>query len=53
MNLSRASLAVQWLRLCVPNAGGLGSIAGQGNRAYVQLSVHIPQLKIPSAATNI
>ena len=23
------SLAVQWLRLCTPNAGGMGSIPGQ------------------------
>ena len=23
-------LVVQWLRLCVPNAGALGSIPGQG-----------------------
>ena len=25
----RTSLVVQWLRLCVPNAGGLNSIPGQ------------------------
>ena len=24
------SLVVQWLRLCLPNAGGVGSIPGQG-----------------------
>ena len=24
------SLVVQWLRLCAPNAGGTGSIPGQG-----------------------
>ena len=24
------SLVVQWLRLCTPNVGGLGSILGQG-----------------------
>ena len=28
------SLAVQWLRLCTPNAGGLGSISGQGTRSH-------------------
>ena len=28
-----------WLRLCTPNAGGLGSIPGQGTRS------HMPQLK--------
>ena len=26
------SLAVQWLRLCSPNAGGTGSISGQGTK---------------------
>ena len=25
-----SSLAVQWLRLCAPNAGDMGSIPGQG-----------------------
>ena len=33
------SLVVQWLRLCAPNAGGLGSIPGRGTRPYM------PQLK--------
>ena len=28
------SLVVQWLRLCTPNAEGLGSISGQGPRSY-------------------
>ena len=27
-------LMVQWLRLCTPNAGGLGSIPGQGTRSH-------------------
>ena len=41
------SLVVQWLRLCTPNAGGLGLIPGQGTRPYMpQLRVHTPQLKI-------
>ena len=31
----------QWLRLCAPNAGGLGLILGQGTRP------HGPQLKLP------
>ena len=30
------SLVVQWLRLCTPNAGGLGSIPGQGARSHMQ-----------------
>ena len=33
------SLVVQWLALCVPNAGGPGSIPGQEARS------HIPQLR--------
>ena len=33
MNL-RTSLVVQWLILRVPNAGGPGSIPGQGTRAH-------------------
>lgn len=41
------SLMVQWLRLCAPNAGGLGSIPGEGIRS------HTPQLEIPNAATKI
>ena len=30
----RNSLVVQWLRLCAPNAGDLGSIPGQGTRSH-------------------
>ena len=29
----RTSLVVQWLRICTPNAGGLGSIPGRGTRS--------------------
>ena len=36
---SGTSLVVQWLRLCTPNAGGLGSIPGGGTRSC------IPQLR--------
>ena len=32
------SLVGQWLRLCALNAGGLGSVPGQGTRS------HTPQL---------
>ena len=40
------SLLVQWLRLCAPNAGDLGSIPGQGTRSYMlQLRVCMPQLR--------
>ena len=42
---------VQWLRICVPNAGGLGLIPGQGYRFHMlQLRVHMPQLKIQDPA---
>ena len=44
--LCGASLVVQWLRLCALNAGGMGSIAGQGTRS------HMPQLKILNASTK-
>ena len=43
---SGTGLMVQRLRLCAPNAGGLGSIPGQGTRS------HMLQLKIPHAATK-
>ena len=40
------SLVVQWLGLCAPNAGGPGSITGQGTRSHVpQLRVRMLQLK--------
>ena len=29
------SLVAQWLRLCAPNAGDLGSIPGQGTRLHL------------------
>ena len=38
---------VQWLRLPVPNAEGLGSIPGRETRT------HMPQLKILHAAMKI
>ena len=40
-------LVVQWLRLHVPNAGGTGSIPGQGTRPHM-----LQQLKIPHATTR-
>ena len=42
------SLVVQWLRLRAPNAGGPGSILGQGSNNRP----HMLQLKIPRAATK-
>ena len=48
------SLVVQWLRLRAPNAGGLGSIPGQGTRSHrPQLRVCRLQLKNPNAAVTI
>ena len=44
---------VQWLRLHAPNAGGLGSIPGQGANCIQQLRARLPQLKIPHMATKI
>ena len=53
-------LVVQWLSLHAANAGGLGSIPGQGTRSrmlqlrahMLQLRAHMPQLKIRHAATK-
>ena len=43
------SLVVQWLRLRAPNAGGPGSIPGQGTRSrMLQLRAHMLQLKDPT-----
>ena len=44
---------VQWLRLHGPNAGGLGSLPGQGTRSHMlQRRVHLPQLKIVDAVSR-
>ena len=44
---ARASLVVQWLRLCAPNAGGPGSTPDLGTRSHMlQLRIRIPQLRI-------
>ena len=38
---------VQWLKLCTTNAGGPGSVLGQGTGSHMlQLRVHMLQLKI-------
>ena len=45
------SPVVQWLRLCVPKAAGMGSIPGQGTRSHrPQLRICQLWLKIPHAA---
>ena len=49
----RALGTTLWLRLCTPNAGGPGSIPGQGTRSHMpQLRIRMPQLKIPHATTK-
>ena len=40
------SLVVQWVRVRAPDAGGPGSIPGQGTRS------HMPQLRSPHATTK-
>ena len=45
---------IQWLRLCTPNAGGLGLIPGRWARSnMLQLSFHMLQLKILYATMKI
>ncbi|TEA41173.1 hypothetical protein DBR06_SOUSAS5610025, partial [Sousa chinensis] len=47
------SLVVQWVRLHAPNAGGPGSIPGQGTRRCMpQLRVHTLQLTSGAAKMN-
>ena len=44
------SLEVHWLRRCTPNAGGLGSISGQGlYPTCCRRDSYVPQLR-PGAA---
>ena len=48
--LKQTSLAIQGPESHASNAGGLGSISGQGTRSHMlQLRVHMPQPR-PSAA---
>ena len=39
------SLAGQWLRYCTPNAGGMGSIPGQGIKILYAAGTAPPQKK--------
>ena len=49
-----ASLVVQWLRLHVPNTGGLGLTPGQGTRSHMpELNISHASTKDPYAATMI
>ena len=53
LSILGTTLVVQWLGLCAPNSGGLGSIPGQETRPQmVQLIVCMPQLR-PGAAKQI
>ena len=36
------SLVVQWVRLCAPHAGGLGSIPGWGTRSRMHAATKKP-----------
>ena len=36
------SLVVQWIELCAPNAGGPGSIPGQGTRSHMHATTREP-----------
>ena len=38
------SLVVQWVRLRVPNAEGLGSIPGQGTRSCMHIATNSPHV---------
>ena len=48
------SLVVQWVRLHTPNAGGLGSVSGQGASSHMHAATKSPHVatKIPRAATK-
>ena len=35
-------LVAQWIRLCAPNAGGPGSIPGQGTRSHMYATTKEP-----------
>ena len=48
------SLVVQWLRLCTPNAGGLGLIPVQGNRfPMLQLKILDSTTKFEDSTAEI
>lgn len=52
-DMTGTSLVVRWLRCHVPNAGGPGSLSGQGTRSHIQqLRDYMPQLKVPHAITK-
>ena len=53
LSILGTTLVVQWLGLCAPSSGGLGSIPGQETRPQmVQLTACMPQLR-PGAAKQI
>lgn len=44
---------IQWLELYAPNAGGLGSVPGQGTEFHMpQLGASVPQLKHPACTAE-
>ena len=46
LNVFKTSLVVKWLSLHAPNAGGLGSIPGQGTRSHMPQTQDATQSKI-------
>ena len=52
-DLSGISLVVQWLRLCISNAGGPEFDPGQGTKSYTpQLIVHVLPLEDPACCSK-
>ena len=48
---SGASLAAQWIGLCAPNAGGLGSTPGQGTRSHMHAATRHSHATTKGAAS--
>ena len=48
------SLVVQWVRLCAPSKGGLGSILSQGTRSRMHAATKSQHatMKVPCATTK-
>ena len=44
LDCPRTSLVAQWLRLCAPNAGGLGLNPGQGTRTHAEKKTPCSQI---------
>ena len=53
MSMAGTSLVVQWVRLRTPNAGGLGSIPGQGTRSHMHAATKSLHAATKHAAMKI